>query len=589
MSGQDELIGKTFGPYTIVARLGEGGMAVVYKGFQESLNRYVAIKVLRAELARDEEFVTRFRREALSVAHLHHPNILHVYDAGAAHGWYYIAMDYAEGGSLKDLIARGPLAVDQAASIASQVAGALDLAHQQGLVHRDVKPHNILLTREGRPLLTDFGIAKALHESTHLTRTGTSIGTPEYMSPEQLQGQTVDGRTDIYALGIVLFEMLTGWAPFKAPTPVATMYKQVNDPPPSLRQVNATVPAWLEAVANKALAKRPEDRYQRASEMAEALRMQRAPGVPAVPRVGADRAPARVPPVADQREEKRRPAGKVPILVGAIAVLLLVLLAGGAYLVLGGLGREPTPEASPTAVVIVVTSAPEETPVPTLIPTRTPRVATPRPATPTPPPTALPKTPTPVPTATREWRVLISDQFDDNQKKWPMGPDTNDYVTNNWSLVDGTYQWDAQAHKGVNWYVYPSMSAVKDQEVSVQAKQVSGSGGYRRCGLVLRMVDSANFYFLGLSNSQEFAFLRKYNGTWERLINWKKESAIRAGQANTITVRAEGSRFSLIINGKVVGKLSDDAIGQGKAAMAIDMEAGAKMVCQFDDFQVRVP
>jgi len=257
---------------------------VVYKAYQESLGRYAAIKVLRAELARDEEFVARFRREALAVAQFSHPNILQVYDAGMANGVYYMVMGFMDGGSLKDLIAQGPMDTEYAVSIVAQVADALGYAHKQGIIHRDVKPNNVLMSRDGRPMLADFGIAKAMYESASLTRTGISIGTPEYMAPEQIQGQTVDGRTDIYALGIVLYEMLTGWAPFSTPTPVATLYKQVNEAPPPVHQVNVNVPEWLEGVVGRALAKRPEARYQQASEFAEALRSRgRSGAVPLAP------------------------------------------------------------------------------------------------------------------------------------------------------------------------------------------------------------------------------------------------------------------------------------------------------------------
>jgi serine/threonine-protein kinase len=408
----DELIGKTFGPYTIIEQIGEGGMAVVYKGFQESLNRHVAIKVLRGELARDQEFITRFRREALSVAKLSHPNILHVYDAGQVHGMYYMAMDYADGGSLKDVILKGPLSTEQAVTLGIQLADALDYAHRQGLVHRDVKPSNVLLTSDGRPLLTDFGIAKALHEATHLTRTGTSIGTPDYMSPEQLQGQPVDGRTDIYALGIVLFEMLAGWSPFTAPTAMATLYKQMNEPPPPLRQVNVTIPEWLEEVVNKALAKKPEERYQRGSDLADALRQGQTPvPVPtgAPPRQMTPVPAAAAPPAATVRQptEKRRRKSSVPILVGLIGVVLLALVVGGGYLLLGGTGGGTATDPPPTVVVVVDTPEPTETLAPTSEPTLPPTSAptteldTPTPVvmviTATPLPTSL-STPTPLPT-----------------------------------------------------------------------------------------------------------------------------------------------------------------------------------------------
>lgn len=341
----DSLIGQQFGPYKITEKLGEGGMAVVYKGYQQSLNRYVAIKVLRQELAQDEEFVARFRREALAVADLDHPNILHVYDAGFVQGMYYIVMAFVDGGSLRDLVSQGPLEPEYALSIASQVADALHHAHQRGIVHRDVKPNNILLSRDGRPLLSDFGIAKALHESTGLTRTGMSIGTPEYMAPEQIQGQKVDARTDIYALGIVLYEMLAGWAPFSSTTPVAALYKQVNEPPPPLRQANISIPAWMEAVVAKALAKSPLDRYQQASDFAEALRQRQAPArTPGPTRIAT---PAKMPRVEPEGKGRRK---AIPVLIAGIVLLLLALVAVVVILLSGG----PEVTTGPTPFVTVV-------------------------------------------------------------------------------------------------------------------------------------------------------------------------------------------------------------------------------------------
>jgi tRNA A-37 threonylcarbamoyl transferase component Bud32 len=344
----DTVIGQTFGPYKITERIGEGGMAVVYKGYQQSLNRYVAIKVLRTELAQDQEFVTRFRREALAVAEMSHPNILHVYDAGYTNGMYYIVMAFVDGGSLKELVSQGPVEMDYAVSITTQVADALHHAHQRGLIHRDVKPNNILMSRDGRPLLTDFGIAKALHESTGLTRTGTSIGTPEYMAPEQVQGQKVDGRTDIYALGIVLYEMLVGWVPFSAHTPVAALYKQVNEPPPPPRQANINVPDWLEAVVLKALAKSPHDRFQQASDFSEALRQRQMPRkVPTpVPATARQRA-------AEPRAERRRRGPLLPILIGGIVILLLALAAVGIFVLMDGTDGEAT--VTPMLVTRVIT------------------------------------------------------------------------------------------------------------------------------------------------------------------------------------------------------------------------------------------
>ncbi len=355
----DRLIGTSFGPYRILEQIGEGGMGVVYRGYQESLNRYVAIKVLRGELARNQEFIARFGQEARAVARLSHPNILHVYDAGVVEGRQYMAMDYAEGGSVKDLLQRGPIQAERAVSLAAQVADALDQAHQHGLVHRDVKPGNILLARDGRPLLTDFGIARALDASTRLTRTGASIGTPEYMSPEQGLAEPTDGRTDIYALGIVLYEMLTGHVPFHTETPMATLYKQVHEPPPPLRRNDAELPSWLEKVVAKALSKRPADRFQTASEFAAALRQ----GKESRAALGLTPRPATPTPAI--RRTRRNP---VPLLVAMIGALLFLLIGVGLYLALsgseGGRTRSRPPQfvtmvvTPQQAVTLVVTSAP---------------------------------------------------------------------------------------------------------------------------------------------------------------------------------------------------------------------------------------
>ena len=410
----DRMIGTTMGPYTITERIGEGGMAIVYKGYQESLHRYVALKVLRDELARDQQFVARFRQEALAAANLNHPSILHVYDAGAANGKYFISMAYVDGGTLKEQIQQGLVTPERAVSITIQLAEALNHAHDQGLIHRDVKPSNVLMTRDGRPLLTDFGIAKALFEAQQLTRTGASIGTPEYMAPEQAQGKSPDGRTDIYALGVVLYEMLAARVPFCTDTPVATMYMHVHEPPPPLPRAQADIPEWLENVVCKALAKDPADRYPTAALFAAALRQgqeswatmarsgavaaaaaavataagavpTRTPTPPgAVAAAGYDEAPTAVevfttPPEAEAVTAveaagtpvpaKRRRKALVPILIAAIALLVVATAASAAVLLMGGKGT-PTPqvvtvEVVPEGPTEAVGDAGEEAPSPT--------------------------------------------------------------------------------------------------------------------------------------------------------------------------------------------------------------------------------
>ncbi|MBI5877187.1 MAG: protein kinase [Chloroflexi bacterium] len=287
-----ELIGQEIGTYQIVERVGEGGMAAVYRAHQPSLNRDVAIKVLSGKHADEDVFRQRFEREAKAVAQLTHPHIVPIHDFGEdrVHGVQYIVTDYIKGGSLHDALKRG-LPMANALAIIAQVADALDYAHAHGVVHRDIKPGNILLTEDGRALLTDFGIAK-IAEATQYTETGAVIGTPAYMSPEQITGAAVDGRSDVYSLGIVCYELLAGQPPFRADTPLAVLHQQVYDPPPPLRQLNPRVPGELERVVARALAKDRAQRYRTAGEFAAALRKVKlgAPGLAAPARV--DRAAA---------------------------------------------------------------------------------------------------------------------------------------------------------------------------------------------------------------------------------------------------------------------------------------------------------
>jgi serine/threonine-protein kinase len=267
-----DLVGKQFGQYEITALIGAGGMGEVYRARDTRLTREVAIKVLPPELARDEEFVQRFMREANTAASLDHPNIINIYNVDAQDGMYYIVMRLAQGETLRDVLRRGRLAPRRLLAIMGQLADALGYAHQKGIIHRDIKPANIMVGENDRVTLMDFGIAKAL-SGLRITRTGTAIGTPEYMSPEQFKGEDVGPRTDIYALGIVLYELLTGTVPFKGETSHVVSHKHVYDPPPPPRQHDPQIPPAVEAVVLRCLEKQPVARYQTAGEMFAALRV----------------------------------------------------------------------------------------------------------------------------------------------------------------------------------------------------------------------------------------------------------------------------------------------------------------------------
>jgi serine/threonine protein kinase len=270
------LEGQTLGKYRVLEPLGRGGMARVYRAYHPQLDRYVAVKVLRSDLVDDEEFLARFRREAQAVAVLRHPNIVQVYDFDVQDGTYYMVMELLEGDTLKARlndyrVHDESMPWGDIVRIILDVLDGLAYAHSEGMTHRDVKPANILLTRRGEAVITDFGIAQIVGATQH-TAAGALMGTLNYIAPEQgLEGQS-DARSDIYSLGIVLYEMLTQRTPFDADTPLAILMKHLRDPLPLPRQVNPDIPEPLERVVLKALAKGPEDRYQSAEEMAQALR-----------------------------------------------------------------------------------------------------------------------------------------------------------------------------------------------------------------------------------------------------------------------------------------------------------------------------
>src|ERR687885_396651 len=259
--------------YTLLEVLGDGGMARVHLARDNVLERDVALKILRDAYAHDEGFVERFRREAKNAASLNHSSIVQVYDQGRAEDdTYFMAMEYVPGGTLKErLVREGPLDPREAAGTASRVAEALETAHARGIVHRDIKPQNVLLTASGDAKVADFGIARAASSKT-MTETNLVLGTASYMSPEQVRGERAGPASDLYSLGIVLYEMLTGELPYEAEDPIATAMKHLDEPPPHPRKLNPEVPEGLDALVVKLLAKEPEDRYASAATLAEDLR-----------------------------------------------------------------------------------------------------------------------------------------------------------------------------------------------------------------------------------------------------------------------------------------------------------------------------
>lgn len=260
------------GRYELLEKKGDGGMAVVYKAKDRLLNRFVAIKILRPEYIRDPKFIDSFRRESQSAAGLSHPNIVSVYDVGREGNIYYIVMELLDGENLSDLISRkAPLDEKQVIDIARKIASALSFAHKKKIIHRDVKPHNILITDDGTVKIADFGIARAVNSSTIVNNTSTVMGSVHYLSPEQAKGGYVDARSDIYSLGIVMYDMLTGNVPFDGENAVSVAMMHMNEDVPAPSLVNPHISAMMDAIVLKAAARRPEDRFSSADELIEAL------------------------------------------------------------------------------------------------------------------------------------------------------------------------------------------------------------------------------------------------------------------------------------------------------------------------------
>ena len=389
--------GSSFGPYRIVAPLGRGGMASVYRALDPALDRQVALKVLPPEFLHDPAFAERFRQEARVAARLEHPHVVPIHAFGIDDGRPWMAMRLVTGGSLAQRLQRGPLAPRELAALLRDVAGALDYAHARGVVHRDVKPANVLLDESGRAYLADFGIAKILEASSVATATGMVQGTPSYMAPEQAMGSRVDGAADVYALGVVAFECLTGRVPYGGTTPVAILMKHVQEPVPEPTAAEATPP--VAAVLRRCLAKAPDERWPSAGAFADALDAAAAGVTPQapLPTLELEATPAatpRVPPGPSVPPLPRRRGGLRWALAGGIVALVALVLAGRVLLssLTGGAVEVPTP-APPTSVSPTATPPPTPTPTPRSrvgaataagLPTAAPPPATARPADATP-------------------------------------------------------------------------------------------------------------------------------------------------------------------------------------------------------------
>jgi len=578
--------GTTLGRYQILEPLGSGGMATVYKAYEPSLDRVVALKVIRPGLAEEEGFLARFRREAQAVAKLSHPNIVQVFSFDESDGRYFLAMQYLDGGTLKDRIGTlepGTL-LDPAetTSIIAQVADALTYAHSRGVVHRDIKPSNIMLAEGGRAVVTDFGIAKIV-SAAQLTQTGVGIGTPEYMAPEQGAGGQVDARADVYSLAVVAYELLVGRVPYLADTPFAIVAAHMRDPLPLPTSINPALPAAAERALLKALAKQPAQRFDRATDFAEALRdglaADSAGGTMPTIVVRAPTAVAVAEPTRAAVRDGRplhaltslpRTLAARPAVAAAIAVTLLVVIGGG--VLFAGATRSGVTSAGPTASPVAASAIPAPSQAP---PTPLPSLA---------PLTAIPTTPTPTPkfAVPAKGKLLFEAKLDGTATDLRFAPTKfGDASATDFRLLPGAIE----------------LSVLKDQPPSadlnyVRAEWRSGvlqtyvceydlafaPGSRSRLDATLRISRGVSAYRLRLDAEAQMLYLYYVPfdaegkvGPLQTLGSRVPVSELQSG-ALTLAVAVEANRFTVYVNQKQVLQVSDTRIDQSTGSPYLDLE-----------------
>jgi serine/threonine protein kinase len=627
-----DLIGQSLGNYRIESQLGAGGMGEVYRATHVRLNRPAAIKVLHANQAADPTFQARFLREARAAAALSHPNIVEVFDFGEENGASYLVMELVPDGSLRTLLrqrATGQgwtlgLGID----LVRQAAEGLAYAHEHGMVHRDIKPDNLLLQRLGPPQananpdaaeryqlkISDFGLARLMDDSSELTATGMVMGTPTYMSPEQCQGADLDGRSDLYSLGVVLYEVATGAPPFRVKSLSEAVFKHISAAPPSPRELQPDLPPALEEVIMRCLEKNPDHRIATGTELARALdgilgpadmqtvvapHVASASGTPTPAASGGDMAPT----VVDSRADKiassppAPPAPSAPLTPAGPAVAASAAVAHDdptigatvaadqpsragkpgfpAWLPLGGSSGNASLGAGLSAqlaqpkvmgiagaalaliVVLVIVFAVALRP---LFASTNGAVV-------------VHKTPTVAPSPTPADKVIFHDAMSKSSSRWAQG--ARSYFNDGGFEINGA------------WLVFAPTDTLSNGTVSVRLRQVGGVND-QFYGLVIRAQNNESYYVFGLSESQQWSFQRVANGNHTMIVAPTTDTHIKRGPnaSNTMSVRMTGSRFVFFANGVQIGQADDSAYASG--ALGIVNIVGRLQVI-YNDFTVAVP
>jgi serine/threonine protein kinase len=556
----DPLIGKTLGSFEILEAIGQGGMALVYKARQSAMNRSVALKVLSSPMTVNPAFLARFKQEAQMIASLEHTHILPVYDMGEQDGWVFIAMRYMSHGTLTARIAQGPIPLKDVSRWIEQIGSALDYAHQRGVIHRDVKPSNVLLDAQGNAFLADFGIAKWSEGSLNLTGSGV-IGTPQYMSPEQGQGLKIDGRSDEYSLAVMAYEMIIGRPPFEAETPLAIVLKHITEPLTPPISINPRVPQSVSDVIAKALSKSPDDRYPTTEAFAQAL----SAVIAAAPAGGTLPLPS-----AAQTEEVRlttheplkTPRRFSPIAISVALLALLMIGIGGLVL----LSRNQPPPDRPEAAIGLGANVVVQTPSVPVTPTST---------------IALSDTSTI--NADRCTPPLFAETFDNPDSGLPHGEQDN----SRWGYADGAYQLLISVANNRQTRLIDE--PFTDYDATVEGHFASDKlGSY---GLVAAAHSQNDYYALMIDGAGRYALMRRSPQGAQIIRDWTYSPAINEGQAvNQLRAVQRGSTLEFYANDvllKIIQDEGDPAAKRSIGLTAASFNTGTDV--RFDNLRVCPP
>ncbi len=569
---------EKIGRYEILNELGRGGMATVYRAFDPRFKRSVAIKVLPREFLHDPGFRARFDREAQTIATLEHPAIVPVYDFGEEGGQPYLVMRYMPGGSLSDRLKRGPLTVQQAGDILNRLASALERAHQIGVIHRDLKPQNVLFDQYGNAFLSDFGSAYLVQASSALTGDAI-IGTPAYMSPEQARGdEELDGRSDIYALGAILFEMLTGRQPYEADTPMGVAVKHITEPVPRILEVKSDLPQALEEIISRAMAKQRTDRFETPLEMARALGSlvdpERAvssaaqrdttipldpssalgqPGLASPPRTAADSIHTYAGKPAETYGSTLDSGMPGPRRKNLLGIPQWIWIVAGVILVSGVCGLVAI--GGGTAAVLRNLSNPAPGPAPI----GSPQVMT--------------------------EKILFQDDFLDPSSGWDRytGEEAvTDYASGGYRILVN----DENAYFWSNPYLFFS-----DALIEVQATKIAGPDD-NDFGIICRYQDADNFYFF-LISSDGYYSINKYTDGEYKIVGreaYTFHERIRQGQAtNLLQASCVGDLLALTVNGERLFEVRDPDFAGGDVGLIAGTFAEPGTDILFENFKVTRP